>query len=131
MQQRSSRESCIQMGFALVALPQFHFVVLCFWISPFTNGPTTNETIQKSSSLRQKLCSLLSKVRRWLLQRWKALAAKLLPLGLPSKTKSLLPLMKALSLAETFEGPCRNSQVFLDEINYMRFSHLAYEPMTV
>ena len=48
-----------------------HDAVLLFCISPFTNGPTTNETIQKSSCLWQKLCSLLSKVRRWLLQTWK------------------------------------------------------------
>ena len=49
------------------------------------------KTIQRSSCLRQELCSLLSKVRRWLLQTWKpwlwlkVLAAMLLPLGLPSR----------------------------------------------
>ena len=48
-----------------------HDAVLLFCISPFKNCPTTNETIQKSSCLWQKLCSLLSKVCRWLLQPWK------------------------------------------------------------
>ena len=79
-----------------------HDAVLLFCISPFTNGPTTNETIQKSSRLWQKLCSLLSKVCRWLLQTWKhwwwlkALAAKLLPLGLPGWTKGLVGLIICL-----------------------------------
>ena len=87
-----------------------HDAVLLFCISPFTNGPTTNETIQKSSCLWQKLCSLLSKVRRWLLQTWKpgwlkALAAKLLPLRLPGWPKGLLGIIICLLRAGTFWGP--------------------------
>ena len=98
------RESCIQTGL-LTGGPSksFHVsmqqivndAVLLSCISPFTNGPTTVWS-RNLVRLWQKLCSLLSKVRRWLLQTWKPWwpkALKVLPLGLPSKTKGLLGLM--------------------------------------
>ena len=97
-----------------------------FCISPFTNGKT-NQTIQKSSCLRQELCSLLSKVRRWLLQTWKpwlwlkVLAAVLLPLGYPLGLKN-----DSITGRCCFQqDPADYSEVFLDQID-MKYSHLSY-----
>ena len=86
-----------------------------------------NKTIQKSSCLRQKRCSLLSKLRRWLLQTWKALAAKLLPLGLPSKMQGLLPLMNAYHWLKMFKDSAPYSEAFLNETDYIKPSRLSYD----
>ena len=71
-------------------------IVPCFCISvlQFTlHERSHNETIQKSSCLWQKRCSLLSKLRRWLLQTWKpwwlkALAAKLLSYSISTHSRN-------------------------------------------
>ena len=103
--------------------------VLLSCISPFTNSPTT---VWSRNLLRlwQKLCSLLSKVRRWLLQTWKPWwpkALKVLPLGLPSKTKGLLGLYDAHHQLKYLKDPAHFSETFLGEIDYIKPSHRSYD----
>ena len=83
----NSSSTCGLVAFQNDSMQKLYTFQLCCasaFLFAFLSTPTTNETIQKSSRLWQKLCSLLSKVRRWLLQTWKpwwwlkALAAKLL-----------------------------------------------------
>ena len=139
------RESCIQTGLLLVGLPNHsmsqcnkstHFMKCKSCCASVLHFPTHK---QSHDSMIQKSCAPVTKAsaaffRRSadaLLQTWKPWwpkALKVLPLGLPSKTKGLLGLYDAHHQLKYLKDPAHFSETFLGEIDYSKPPHTV--PMT-